>query len=323
MREQEQRHPEYQYLDLVKDILENGHDKPSLGGGVELRGVFGRQHRWDLSDGTVPILTTKQVAYRTAFREMLWFISGDSNIKTLVDQNIHIWDEWPYRNYKQTAEVGEVLMLSQDDFIQKLKEEDKESEFVKKWGELGPVYGSQWRRWKTSDGRELDQLVWAIDKMKRTPTRKHDVVTAWNPEFIYEMASPGEKMMDLPPCHMIFQLDAEDNKLSMQMFQRSADTFLGVPFNIAQYALLLRLLAHVTDMQPGVLVHTFGNVHIYENHFEQMREQITREPRPFPTLTINPEVKDIDHFTIADLKVEGYNPHPPIKGEVVVVGGMF
>lgn len=318
-----ERSPEYQYLELVQDILDNGYDKPSLGGGIELRGVFGRQHRWDLSDGTIPILTTKQVAWRTAFREMLWFISGDSNIKTLVDQNIHIWDEWPYRSFSQAADRHEVQPLSQYDFIQKIKESGKTSDFVKKWGELGPVYGRQWRKWKSSDGREIDQLAWLIDKIKRTPTRKHAVISAWNPEFIYEMASPGEKMMDLPPCHMIFQVDVEEDRLSLQMFQRSADVFLGVPFNIAQYALLTHLLAHVTGKKPGELVHTFGNVHIYHNHFEQVREQLAREPYPFPKLTINPDIRDIDKLTINDFKVEGYQHYPPIKGEVVVVGGMF
>ena len=317
------RLPEYQYLDLLRDILQNGHDKPSLGGRVELRGVFGRQHRWDLSDGTIPILTTKQVAWRTAFREMLWFISGDSNIKTLVDQNIHIWDDWPFREYKHAVDKGEVPELSQDDFIQKIKEEDRDSEFVQHWGELGPVYGSQWRHWKTSDGREIDQLAWLIDKIRRTPTRKHAVVSAWNPEFVYEMASPSAKMMDLPPCHMIFQVDVEGNRLSLQMFQRSCDIFLGVPFNIAQYALLTRILAHVTKLEPGELIHTFGNAHIYEIHFEQVQEQLTREPRPFPKLSLNPDVRDIDKLTINDIKVEGYDPHPPIKGDVVVVGGMF
>lgn len=317
------KHPEYQYLGLAKDILAYGHDKPSLGGGVELRGVFGRQHRWDLSDGSVPILTTKRVAWKAAFREMLWFISGNSNIKKLVNQDIHIWDDWPYRSYRQAAERGEVPALEQDEFIQKIKEEDPESDFVIKWGELGPVYGSQWRRWIASDGREIDQLAWLIDKVKRTPTRKHGVVSAWNPEYIYEMAAPGEKMMDLPPCHMIFQVDVEDSRLSLHMYQRSADLFLGVPFNIAQYALLARILAHVTGNKPGELVHTFGNVHIYHNHFEQMQEQITREPRPFPKLWINPDVTDIDKIAMDDIKVEGYDPHPPIKGEVVVVGGVF
>lgn len=317
------RHSEYQYLDLAKYILDHGFDKLSLGGGVELRGVFGRQHRWDLSDGYIPILTTKRVAWRIAFREMLWFISGDSNIKKLVDQDIHIWDDWPYRNYMKAAELGEALVLSQDEFIQKIKEADPESDFVRRWGELGPVYGRQWRKWRASDGREIDQLTWLIDKVKRTPTRKHAIVSAWNPEYIYEMAAPGERMMDLPPCHMVFQVDVEEGRLSMQMFQRSADLFLGVPFNIAQYALLTRLLAHVTGNKPGELVHTFGNVHIYHNHFEQMREQLTREPCPFPKLWINPNVIDIDKISMDDIKVEGYNPHPPIKGDVAVVGGVF
>lgn len=313
------RHPEYQYLDLLQHIMENGKDKPSLGGGVELRGVFGAQHRWDLSED-FPILTTKRVAYKTAFIEMLWHISGDSNIKRLVDQNVHVWDEWPYRNYVLTREIP---FLSQDEFIQKIKEEPPGSDFVKKWGELGPVYGKQWRKWMATDGREIDQIAWAIDKMKRTPTRKHAVISAWNPEYIYEMAAPGTKMMDLPPCHMVFQLDAEEGKLSLHLFQRSCDMFLGVPFNIAQYALLTRMLAQVINLQPGEFVHTLSHAHIYETHFNQVGEQLTRVPRPFPKLWLNPEIKDIDKFTIDDIRVENYDPHPSIKGEVVIVGGMF
>lgn len=319
---QNPEHPEYQYLDMLEDILEHGKDKPSLGGGVELRARFGKQAHWDLSE-EFPILTTKKVAYQTAFKEMLWFVSGSSNIKLLIDQNIHIWDDWPYRSYRQAAEKGDVSTLSQEEFAQKIKEEDADSEFVIKWGELGPVYGRQWRRWVASDGREIDQLAWVIDKMKRTPTRKHAVVSAWNPEYIYEMAAPGAKIMDLPPCHTIWQLDAEEGRLSLHLFQRSCDMFLGVPFNIAQYSLLTRMLAQVTDLQPGEFVHTLSNAHIYFNHFDQVKEQISREPRPFPKLILNPEIKDIDKFTINDIKVEGYNPHPPIKGEVVVVGGMY
>ena len=320
--EREDVHPEYQYLGLLQDIMDHGKDKPSLGGGIDLRGVFGRQNRWALPEG-FPLLTTKKVFYKTAFREMLWFISGDSNIKKLVDENIHIWDEWPYRSYRQAVEIGEVPMLSQEDFVQKIKEEDAESEFVKVWGELGPVYGRQWRRWRAADGREIDQLAWLIDKIKRTPTRKHALVSAWNPEFIYEMAAPGEKMMDLPPRHTMWQVDVEEGELSLQLYQRSADVFLGVPFNIAQYALLTHMLAQVTDLRPGELVHTFGNVHIYFNQFDQVKEQLSREPRPMPKLWLSPDIKDIDKFTMDDIHVEGYDPHPPIRAEVVVVGGKF
>lgn len=322
MNEKEQLHPEYQYLNLLQDIMDHGKEKPSLGGGIDLRGVFGRQNRWDLSEG-FPVLTTKRVYYKTAFREMLWFISGSSNIKELVDENIHIWDEWPYRNYRWAAEKGEVPMLSQEDFAQKIKEEDAESDFVKVWGELGPVYGRQWRRWRAADGREIDQLAWIIDKVKRTPTRKHALVSAWNPEFIYEMAAPGEKMMDLPPCHTLWQLDAEGDELSLHLYQRSADVFLGVPFNIAQYALLTHMLAQVTGLRPGEFIHTFGNVHIYFNAFDQVREQLSREPRPLPKLWLNPDIDDIHKFTMDDIRVEEYDPHPPIRAEVVVVGGTF
>jgi thymidylate synthase len=208
-------------------------------------------------------------------------------------------------------------ILSQEEFIQKITEDSK---FAKKWGELGPVYGAQWRRWKASDGREIDQVAWAVEKLRRTPTRKHIVISAWNPEYVYEMALPG-KSMAIPPCHTIYHLDVRDNKLSLQLYQRSADLFLGVPFNIASYSLLAMMFAHVTGFEVGEFVHTFGDVHIYGNHFDQVKEQIKREPRPFPTMKLNPKVKNIDEFEYEDFTLEGYDPHPPIKGEITVVGG--
>lgn len=306
------KHEENQYLDLLSDVLENGSEKHEFNTGIVLKSIFGRQIRFDLSKG-FPLLTTKKVFFRGIVYELLWFLKGDSNIKYLVDNNVHIWDEWAYKNYKKSITAP----MSKDEFVQKIKEDKK---FALKWGELGPVYGSQWRKWKTSDGRIIDQIAWVIDKLKRTPYRKHIVVSAWNPEFIYEMAAPGKSMI-LPPCHTIFQLNAADGKLSMQLFQRSADLFLGVPFNIASYSLLAMILAQVSGLKVGEFIHTFGDAHIYSNHFEQVREQLKRKPRSFPKMIINPKIKDIDKFTFEDFNLTGYDPYAAIKGEVTVVGG--
>lgn len=316
------KHPEYHYLDLLKDILKNGVDKPVFNNpGVYIRSVFGRQMRFDLSKG-FPLLTTKKVFLRAIIHELLWFLKGDSNIKYLVDCDVHIWDEWAYKKFKVQSEKLKVKkIMTQEEFIQKIKELPKGHPFIKKWGDLGNVYGVQWRRWKTSDGRVIDQLAWAINELKTTPFRKSILVSAWNPQFIYEMATPG-KSMALPPCHTLFQLNVNDKKeLSLHLYQRSADTFLGVPFNIASYALFTMMLAQVAGLKPGEFVHTFGDVHIYSNHFDQVKEQLKRKPRPFPKMKINPKVKNIDEFKLEDFELLEYNPHPPIKGEVTVVGG--
>jgi len=294
----------------------HGYEKYEFNTGIAHRSVFGRQLRFDLSQG-FPLLTTKKVFIKGIIYELLWFLRGDSNIKYLIDNAVHIWDEWAYKNYRSAVDKKEVPRMEQDVFIKRIKENKN---FVKKWGELGPVYGRQWRKWKTRDGREIDQIAWAIDKLKKTPERKHIVISAWNPEFIYEMAAPG-KSMALPPCHTLFQLDVRDKKLSLQLYQRSADLFLGVPFNIASYALLTLIIAQVSDLGVGDFVHTFGDAHIYSNHFEQVKEQIKRKPRPFPIMKLNPHIKKVDMFTYDDFTLEGYNPCPPIKGKVTVVGG--
>ncbi len=308
------RHEEYQYLDLLKDILKNGTEKPVFNNpGVTIKSVFGRQTRYDLSKG-FPLLTTKKVFLRGIIHELLWFIKGDSNIKYLLDNDVHIWDEWAYRRYKGKKP------LTQQEFVQKIKELPANDKFVKEWGDLGNVYGVQWRKWKTSDGRIIDQLGWVIKELKTTPFRKSIVVSAWNPEFIYEMALPG-KSMALPPCHTLYQFNTTGNRLSLQLYQRSADSFLGVPFNIASYALFTMMMAQVVGLKPGEFVHTFGDVHIYSNHVAQVREQLKRKPKPFPVMKINPKVKNIDDFKIEDFTLEGYDPYPPIKGEVTVVGG--
>ena len=308
------RYEEYQYLDLLKDIMKNGSKKPVFNNpGVHIKSVFGRQIRFDLSKG-FPLLTTKKVFLRAIIHELLWFLKGDSNIKYLVDQDVHIWDEWAYKPYQSQKP------LTQEEFIQKIKSLPASDPFVKKWGDLGNVYGVQWRKWRTSDGRVIDQLGWAINELKTTPFRKSIVVSARNPEFIYEMASPG-KSMALPPCHTLFQFNVNNGKLSLQLYQRSADTFLGVPFNIASYALFTMMMAQVVGLKPGEFVHTFGDVHIYSNHMSQVKEQLKRKPRKFPKMKINPKVKNIDNFKLEDFTLEDYNPYPPIKGEVTVVGG--
>ncbi|HEY4496701.1 MAG TPA: thymidylate synthase [Candidatus Paceibacterota bacterium] len=315
-----QKHPEYQYLDILRDIMENGSEKPVFNNpGVTIKSVFGRQSRYDLSQG-FPLLTTKKVFLRGIIEELLWFLKGESNIKYLADRDVHIWDEWAYKPYKKAAEKGGVEKMEQKDFITKIKALPADDEFVKKWGDLGNVYGVQWRKWKTSDGRTIDQLGWAIDELKTTPFRKSIVVSAWNPEFIYEMAAPG-KSMTLPPCHTMFQFSTVEDRLSLHLYQRSCDAFLGVPFNIASYALLTMMIAQVVGLKPGEFVHTYGDIHIYSNHIDQVKEQLIREPKPFPKMLINPEVKNIDDYKFEDFTLEGYDPHPPIKAPVTVVGG--
>jgi thymidylate synthase len=316
----DKKHPEYQYLNLLQDIMDNGTDKPVFGvEGTYIRSLFGRQIRFDLSQG-FPLLTTKKVFVKGIIYELLWFLQGNSNIKYLVDNGVHIWDEWAYKAYNKAADKGEVDKLTQEEFITKIAELPREDEFVVKWGELGPVYGRQWRKWETSDGRVIDQIGWIIEKLNTTPERKSLIVSAWNPEYIYEMAAPG-KSMALPPCHTFFQPNVNNGKLSIQLYQRSADSFLGVPFNIASYALLTMMLAQVSGLEPGEFVHTFGDVHLYSNHFDQAKEQISREPRPFPVIKLNPDIKNIDEFKYEDFIIENYDPHPPIKGDITVVGG--
>lgn len=318
--QKDRSHPEYQYLDLLKDIMENGSDKPVFGhDDVYIRSIFGRQCRYDLSKG-FPLLTTKKVFLRGIIEELLWFLRGESNIKSLIDKNVHIWDEWAYKNYAKAAEKGDVWKMTQDEFIAKLTELPADDPAVIKWGDLGNVYGVQWRRWQAEEGRTIDQIAWVINELKTTPFRKSIVVSAWNPQFIYEMALPG-KSMALPPCHTIFQFNTTEDRLSLQLYQRSADTFLGVPFNIASYSLLTMMIAQVVGLKPGEFVHTFGDVHLYSNHFDQAKEQIKRTPKPFPVMKINPEVKNIDDFKYEDFELEGYDPYPPIKGEITAVGG--
>ncbi|MFA5998324.1 MAG: thymidylate synthase [Candidatus Paceibacterota bacterium] len=310
------RHPEYQYLELLQDILKNGVEKKEFNTGIPIRSVFGRMMRYDLSKG-FPLLTTKKVFLKGIIHELLWFLRGETNIRSLVQQGVHIWDDWPYKEYKKKMETGKVPQMTQEEFIAKIVANKK---FAKEWGELGPVYGRQWRKWPAAGGRGIDQLAWAVWKTKNYPDRKHVVVSAWNPEYVYEMSKPGTSMA-IPPCHTMFNLNVSDGKLSLALYQRSADTFLGVPFNIASYALLTMILAQVTGYKPGEFVHFLGDTHLYGNHFKQAREQMKRKPRPFPRMKINPKKKEIDSFVYEDFILENYNPHPPIKGDITVVGG--
>lgn len=307
---------EYQYLNLLKDILKNGERKKVHNVKVGTRNVFGRQIRFDLSLG-FPLLTTKKVFFRGIVHELLWFIRGDSNIKYLVDNNVHIWDEWGYKKYLEKVS-GRGSPLTIEEYLVKIKSDKK---FAKTYGELGPVYGAQWRKWKISDGRSVDQLQWVISRLKIKPERRHYIVSAWNPEFVYEMAASKEKAQVLPPCHTFFHFYVAGDRLSCQLYQRSADMFLGVPFNIASYALLTLLVAHVTGFKPGDFVHTFGDAHIYDNHVAQVKEQLKRTPRVLPKIKLNKKIKDIDDFKFEDIELIGYDPYPPIKGEVAIVGG--
>ena len=331
MPKKDNLHTEYQYLNLLEDILENGSWKISHSTGVKLKSVFGRQIRFDLSRG-FPLLTTKKVFVRGIIHELIWFLSGSSNIKYLIDNNVHIWDEWAYKKYLWAVEAKKAKKINYDDFISCIQTDKK---FLKKWGELGPVYGVQWRNWpafaptyvgvtagKPKGGvKTVDQLGWAIEKIKKYPQKKHYIISAWNAGCIYEMSGSHAASMVIAPCHTLFHINITGDKLSLLLYQRSADMFLGVPFNIASYALLTLMLAQVTGYKPEDFIHTFGDAHIYENHFEQVKEQLSRTPKPFPTMKLNPRVEKIDDFKFEDFTVEGYDPYPPIKGEITVVGG--
>lgn len=261
------------YLDLLQHVLDHGALKTDRTG-TGTRSVFGYQMRFNLADG-FPLVTTKKCHWRSVVYELLWFLRGDTNIRYLKENGVSIWDEWADDN-----------------------------------GDLGPVYGYQWRSWPTPDGGHIDQIAKVVDMIKHNPDSRRLIVSAWNPALVDQMA--------LPPCHALFQFYVADGRLSCQLYQRSADIFLGVPFNIASYALLTVMMAQVCGLQPGEFVHTLGDAHLYSNHIDQAKLQLSREPRPLPTVKLNPEVKDLFAFEFEDIVLEGYEPHPHIKAEVAV-----
>lgn len=311
------RHSEYQYLDLLKEILKNGDRKVDQGTGDASYSVFGKQLRFDLANG-FPLLTTKKVYWKGVLQELYWFMSGQSNIKYLVDNNVHIWDDYPYRIYKiKNKELGNKKILTKEEFIEKISIDKM---FAKKWGELPRIYGELWRRWPTRTKRTIDQLRWVVNEIKEDPNAHNAIVTSWNPEYLYKMAERKDTSY-FPICHNMFQVNIIKGRLCLHLYQRSADIFLGVPFNIASYALLTIILAKVLGYKPGEFVHTFGDVHIYEKHLDQVKEQLRRKPRSFPTIKIDRKVKDIDDFLPEHAFLQNYDPHPPIKAELSVTGG--
>lgn len=309
-----------QYLDLLEDIKKNGVNKSDRTG-VGTISVFGRQLRFDLSKG-FPAVTTKKLFMRGIIHELIWFLQGSSNIKYLVDNDVHIWDEWPYKHYliEQGKEVPDSGSQEWKDGIKEFTEKiKKDDNFAAKWGELGPVYGYQWRHWRTPGGKEIDQIAKAIENIKDAKSEPNHrdsrriIVSAWNVADIEEMNKAG-----LPPCHLLFHFYVSNGKLSCLMYQRSADTFLGVPFNIASYALLTMMMAQVCGLEPGDFVHTFGDTHLYLNHLEQVDLQLSRKPRKMPTMKINSKIKKIDGFSINDFELVGYDPHPSISAPIAV-----
>lgn len=286
-----------QYLDLCQFILDNGMFKGDRTG-TGTYSYFGYQTRYDLEEG-FPLLTTKKVHLKSIIHELLWFISGDTNIKYLVDNDVRIWNEWPYEAYKNSPEYqGEDVK----EFAAKIKESQ---EFADKWGNLGPVYGKQWRNFGG-----VDQVENLINDLKNNSGSRRLIISAWNPAEIKDMA--------LPPCHAFMQFYVNNGELSCQLYQRSADIFLGVPFNIASYSLFTMMLAQVCGLKPKWFVHTLGDAHIYSNHIEQVKLQLSREPKALPKMKINPNVKSIYDFKYEDFELEGYDPHPLIKGVVAV-----
>lgn len=286
-----------QYLEFAKKVLNEGTFKTDRTNTGTISS-FGYQMRFDLKEG-FPLLTTKKVHLKSVIHELLWFISGDTNIKYLVDNGVRIWNEWPYKDYQKSLDYqGESLL----EFAEKIK---NDNDFAKKHGNLGPVYGRQWRNFEG-----VDQLQYILDELKNNPDSRRMILSAWNPKEIKEMA--------LPPCHTLIQFYVNDNKLSLQLYQRSADIFLGVPFNIASYSLMLMMVAKVMGFELGDFVHTIGDAHIYSNHIEQIKLQLSRKPKKLPIMKINPNVKSLYDFKFEDFKLEEYDPHPLIKGKVAV-----
>ncbi len=310
-------HPEQQYLDLCQDILDNATRQEDAGTGDVTHSVFGRQLRFDLSQG-FPLLTTKKVFWKGVLHELYWFLSGQSNVAYLARNGVHIWDDYPYRIYREKVARGEQPAMTKEEFVERLVSDDA---FADEHGELKGIYGESWRRLPACDGRTIDQLAWAVNELATDPNCHNAIVDSWNPPQLYGMA-PKDKALRFPICHNMFQLSIQHEKVCLQLYQRSADVFLGVPFNIASYALLIHIVARVLGREVGEFVHTFGDVHIYDNHIAQVKEQLTREPLPLPTLTIDERVKSIDDFRPEHAHLEGYQSHPPIKAPLALVGGL-
>ena len=292
-----------QYLDLLRRIDSEGIVKSDRTG-TGTKSVFGHQMRFDLEEG-FPLLTTKKVFLKGIIHELLWFLRGDTNIKYLVDNGVHIWDNDAYRHYNELCIRHGVLPVEQETFLRAAQEEIDSPIEGYRFGDLNHVYGYQWRSWACNDGRCIDQIRQAIETIKHNPDSRRIIVSAWNVADIEEMA--------LPPCHVLFQFYVADGRLSCQLYQRSADTFLGVPFNIASYALLTMMIAQECGLRAGEFVHTLGDTHIYLNHFEQVHEQLSRTPRKLPTMRLNPDVKSVFDFRYEDFTLEGYDPYPAIK----------
>lgn len=307
-----------QYLDLLQDVQANGMIKGDRTG-TGTKSVFGRQIRFDLSEG-FPAVTTKKLYMKAVVHELLWMLKGATNIQYLVQNDVKIWNEWAYQIYLENMGLSDKIERYSDEwtrelehFVENIKNDDK---FALTWGELGPIYGKQWRRWTGPGGEDIDQIANVINLIKHDPTSRRIIVSGWNVGEIQELIDSHDHAP--PSCHTLFQFMVIDGKLSCQLYQRSADLFLGVPFNIASYALLTMMIAQVTGLKVGEFIHTFGDAHIYLNHMDQVDEQLSREPRPLPTMVINPNVKGIDDFTYDDFTLENYNPHPPIKAQIAV-----
>ena len=303
---------DFQYQNLLQDIIQNGIESTDRTG-TGTRKVFGRTLKFDLADG-FPLLTTKKIWFKGIKEELLWFMNGERNIRPLVQKNVNIWNEWPFQKYlaknglesqfpKYTPEWEDAM----GSFINKIKESE---EFANQWGDLGPVYGYQWRHWKTHDGGEIDQLANAIELIKHNPDSRRIIVSAWNPEDTQDVA--------LPPCHLLFQFQVAQDKLNCVMYQRSVDSFLGLPFNIASYGLLTELMARLTDKKPGEVTLFLADTHLYLNHIEPAKEQLKRNPIALPTIKLNPTITTLENIFSEGIKIENYNSHPAIKAQISV-----
>lgn len=310
------RHPEEQYLEIGREILKDGIKQVDRGTGVVTYSLFGRKSEYDLSKG-FPLLTTKKVYWNGVVQELYWFFSGQTNVKYLVDNNVHIWDDYPYKIY---VEKNPRSKITKEEFIEKIKNDDK---FARRWGELPRIYGEMWRNWPTRrKGKTIDQLQWVVDEVKEDPNAHNLIVNSWNPEYLYSMAEKKDASR-FPICHNMYQISNRGGKLDLLLYQRSCDYFLGVPFNIASYALLSLILAKVTGLRPGKFIHVYGDIHIYKNHIEQVKEELKRKPKPFPKVEIKGKIFKLDYFRPEMVVLKDYNPHPSIKAELTVAGGFY